>query len=151
MKELLTNITWPQYLLAMVVLAAIYYTVVFLLYFRKDLSKKIKSARQGNEEYPEEELENNAQDAPEDSQGELMDHLESTVYDIEHSILEPGKKATKQELLEQLQTRVASFGGLSRPGYRYALNNFIIEKAKENCGADFSEEELEAAWDNLPR
>lgn len=146
MNELFKNITWSDYLLAIGAAVVVYYAVVLLLYFRKGLGQKLqyKHQRQVND-VPGEEKRSNG------NPQELIEDLELTTQDIGHSILVPGNEATHDELLEQLKVRVANFGGLSRPGYRYALNNYIIEKAKKNCGADFSEEELEEAWDSLPR
>ncbi len=143
MNELFKNISWSDYLLVVGATVMVYYTVVILLYFRKGLWSKVRSFRLGKViEKPEENHSN---------KGELIDDLEATVKEIGHSILVPGNQATHDELLGRLQVRVANFGGLSRPGYRYALNNYIIEKAKENCGVSFSEEELERAWESLSR
>lgn len=144
MSNLLQNISWSQYLVFIAVLATFYYAGVILLYFRKNISDKFGS--KGQRPAATEKEPAHVDDAP---AGELMDDLEATVNDIGHSILVPGNKATPGELLEQLKVRVARFGGLSRPGYRYALNNYIIEKAREHCAAEFSEEELEEAWDSL--
>lgn len=147
MTELLKNITWTQYLLITAGLITVYYIAIALLFYRTELLQALKGATKNQYQAGEQGDEN----LPDQYNGELMDDLEGTVEDIAHRILVPGTKVTKPELLRQLKERVANFGGLSRPGYRYALNHFIIDKAKENCGVDFSEEELEEEWDSLPR
>lgn len=147
MNELLKNISWIQYLSVASALIIIYYLAVALLYYRAKLIRAFKG-RQLPDPYSDEQVDD---DSPDQHTGELTEELENTVEDIAHRILVAGNMATKQELLVQLKARVADFGGLSRPAYRYALNHFITGKAKENCGVDFSEEELEEAWDSLPR
>ncbi|SFH37837.1 hypothetical protein SAMN04489864_11068 [Pedobacter insulae] len=148
MNELFKNITWTQYLLVVGGAAFIYYLLVLLLYFRKEVWKKLGLKEDVSDE--DEPIQSDG-DLNENTGGELMDDLERTVKEIGHSILVPGNKATKPELIDQLKASVANFGGLSRPGYRYALNNYIMEKARENCGINLSEEELEEAWKSLSR
>ena len=81
-----------------------------------------------------------------------FEELEGIVTDIRHSILEvAGKKVSKEELLNQLKLRLAFYGGLRLPAFRIALNNFIIQYAESICGVVFSEDELNAAWETLPR
>ncbi|RWU08141.1 hypothetical protein [Pedobacter chitinilyticus] len=145
MSNLFKDITWGQYLMAAAVLITLYYVAVLLIYYRKEMLLRIRDRRATKTET--DAWEEKTDDSP---LGELMVDLEGTIEDIAH-MLEPGKQATKQELLNQLRSRVASFGGLGRPGYRYALNNYIIEKARENCGIAFSEQELEQEWENLSR
>lgn len=145
MNNLFNHISWTQYLLGATVLIVIYYVGVLLLFYRDELMSRF---RRGGSRKETDQWEEKTDDNP---AGELMVDLEGTVEDIAHSILVPGKTATKSELLQQLKVRVANFGGLSRPGYRYALNNFIMEKAETNCGIEFSEQELDEAWDELSR
>lgn len=146
---MLKDITWTNYLIGAGAAIMVYLTTVVLLYFRKEVAE-IFNKKDGlqEQEFPndEEEVGNSYE-----STGELMDDLERTVEEIKKRILVPGNKATKPQLLEQLKGSVANFGGLSRPGYRIALTNFIRETAKDICGVDFSEEELEQAWMELPR
>lgn len=73
------------------------------------------------------------------------------VLDLRSGILEKaGKDVGKAALLTQLQLRLTNYGGLRHPAYRAAVNNFIIRDAAECCGVDFSEEELNRAWEALP-
>lgn len=142
MVNFLNNISWSQYLGAIGLASAVYYLIVGLRFYRQQIIARLRG---GSSQAQAEELQD---DNP---AGELMEDLESTVNDIAHRILVPGKQATKEELLAQLTERVASFGGLRRPGYRYALNNYIIEKAGQNCGIEYTEQELEQAWQQLMR
>ncbi|WP_299568435.1 hypothetical protein [uncultured Pedobacter sp.] len=146
MTELFKDITWSQFLTTVAIIYIIYYLIVGAIYFRKEI-RSIFKRRDSEDIY-------NDLDAPWEDDSPASDlhrDLESTVEDIAHSILVPGKEATKEELLNELKIRVANFGGLSRPGYRYALNNSIIANARKNCGTDFSEVELNEAWDSLSR
>ncbi len=81
-----------------------------------------------------------------------FDELERLVTEIRHSILDKaGKNISKEALLAQLSERLNNYGGLRQPAYRVALTNFIIEQSENICGVSFSEEELEEAWEKLPR
>lgn len=138
--ETLKDISWANYLTVMGAVVTAYYLIVLALFFRKQLARLLKRP----EQLASEEL-------VDDNDGEPMNELETLVNDIECNILVAGTGHTKEELWRLLEERVATFGWLNRAGYRYALNNFIIEKAKGNCGVEFSEEELEARWEALLR
>ena len=142
MNELFKNITWSQFMLSAVVLFILYYFVVGLLYFRHELLNRIK---EGSLKKGTGLGDNELQDE------EPINDLTRLIEEIGHSILVPGKEATKSKLLGLLKASVANISWLSDPGYRYALNNAIIEMARTNCGISFSEEELSEAWDELSR
>lgn len=81
-----------------------------------------------------------------------FDELEAVVADLKRSVLEQaGKETSKNQLLVQLKQRLANYTGLRQPAFRTALNHFIMQNAKEICGVDFTEKELDAAWRELPR
>jgi hypothetical protein len=144
------SITWSNYFTAVVILLALWYGIIILVYYRKEVfnlisgkyklpfKKKQQKAVTADEEEPEQE--------------HTFEELEGIVTDIRHSILEvAGKQASKETLLSQLKSRLAFYGGLRQPAFRVAINNFIIQYAAEICGVAFSEDELNEAWETLPR
>lgn len=149
---MLKGITWGHYLAAAAVIILVWYAIVAVLYYRKQIKEILKGkyilpATVGKavaEDYEDEE----AFIDPRSS----FDELEDTVTDIKESILETaGKEATKDELLGQFKTRLANYGGLRQPAFRMAINNFIIQHSESICGVAFSEQELDEAWETLPR
>jgi hypothetical protein len=149
---MLKGITWGHYLTIVIVIIVIWYAVVAVLYYRKEIKDVLKGkykfpARPGKAVVlPDEEEE--AYIDPRSS----FDELEEIVTDIKTSILEAaGKQASKNELLGQLKTRLAFYGGLRQPAFRMAINNFLIQNSENICGVVFSEQELDEAWETLPR
>lgn len=151
---ILESISWQHYLIGVVTVITGYYLFIGIRYYRKDLSGLLQGKSRFGEEDEADflEYEDDEEQKPEQENNELLHELELLVNDIRAGILEKaGKEATKEQLLEQLQEKVAGFGGLHRPAYRYALNNYIIQHFQKQCGVAFSEEELDAAWESLPR
>jgi hypothetical protein len=147
---MLQSITWSDYFTAAALLAGAWYVIITLIYFRKEaltlLSGKYKIPIKKKAKVTAAE----AEDAPEEEHS--FEQLEGIVTDIRHSILEvAGKGANKEMLLTQLTERLANYGGLRLPAFRIAINNFIIQHAQSICGVAFSEEELDGAWEALPR
>lgn len=147
---MLQAITWKEYLAAIVVIAAIWYAVVGFLYYRKEAKALLKNGPKlpGRKHAPDQAdaIEETFNEDPDAAFGEL----EATVEDIRHSILEvAGKAVTKDALLRQLQTRLTNYDGLHLPAFRLALTNFIIKHAEALCGVSFSEDELNAAWEEI--
>ncbi|MCX2429909.1 hypothetical protein [Pedobacter sp. GR22-10] len=141
-------ITWKQYGTAVIIAVLVYYAVIGVLYYRK----QIRSNLAGRQDSPAGHV---AEETPEDDRGQDIDpfeELEEIIDEIKERILEQaGKEISKDELLEQLSQRLDSYSGLRRPAYRIALNNFIIQHAESICGVTFSEEELDKRWRSLPR
>jgi hypothetical protein len=145
-----TSITWSNYFTALLILAIAWYIIIAIMYYRKEIFNLL----QGKYKTPfkkKTKVTPESEESEEDSE-HTFDELEGIVTDIRHSILEEaGKEANKAELLKQLQQRLANYGGLRQPAFRMAINNFIIQYGESICGVAFSEDELDAAWEALPR
>ncbi|SDE88029.1 hypothetical protein SAMN05216464_110165 [Mucilaginibacter pineti] len=143
------SITWSNYYTTVFILLALWYVIIILVYFRKEFFNLLNGkynipTRRKKQQTPEEEI-------PED-QEHTFEELERIVADIRHSIFEEaGNNISKDELLTQLKQRLVNYGGLRQPAFRVAINNFIIQYAESICGVAFSEDELNEAWETLPR
>lgn len=139
---MLEEISWGTYLTAFAVLAAVYYAVVGVLYYRNEINGFLKGKFKDKDEA--------VGDGPKamEASGAKggFDELEETVASLRNILEQAGKQASKEELLEQLNATLASYDGLRQPAFRNAIRNFIVINAESHCGIAFSEEELEAAW-----
>ncbi|WP_333624245.1 hypothetical protein [Sphingobacterium siyangense] len=145
---MLQQITWTQYISAMVILLVIYYLIYFIRFHRKVYTRLLDKLEQGHvDDLDEEEIKNEQKEAE-----ELLNQLELLVNRIRSGVLEKaGTEATKDQILEGISKEVASFGGLSQPAYQHALNNYIIEHSIKICGVEISEDDLQRTWNELPR
>lgn len=142
------NVSWGVYLGAMVILAAVYYLLIGPRFFRDEL----KGILNGKLFKRKVEEENGPADDPGAYDTSSMDELEAVVNDLRYAVLEKtGKPADKGELLDQLKNRLAGYEGLNKPAFRVAINNYIIQYAKDICGVTYSEHELNSAWVSLSR
>ena len=146
---MLSNVSWSEYVAVIVVLAIVYYLVIGIKYFREEIKAlfngKLKKSSHPAKTNAENLINQKAVDAS-------FEELQAVVNDLRYGILDRlGKQADKSQLITLLQDRLAKYEGLNRPAYRVAINNYIIQHAEEICGVAFSEDELNAAWDVLPR
>ena len=142
---MLSNVSWSEYLVGLVVLLSFYYLFLGATYFRENIKKVLSGKLPGknNAEPGESKVVTNVS---------TIEDLEALTDDLRYAILErAGKQAGKAELLTQLSEYLANYTGLRQPAFRFALTNYIIVHAKEICGVVFSEEELNRAWDTLLR
>jgi len=145
---MLQQITWTQYITALVILLVIYYLFYFIRFYRKRYVKFLDIL---DKEDTDEDHDNKIIKEKKDAE-DLLGQLELLVNRIRTGILEKaGTEATKSEILSGVTQEVASFGGLGQPAYQHALNNYIIEHALKICGVEITEEELERTWNDLPR
>lgn len=139
---MLSNVSWSEYLIGVGLLLAAYYLFVILKYYRQEL-KVIVSGKFKKPKEPENFPEGFMQESS-------FDELEMVVNDLRYAILEKaGRGADKQILFDQLKVRLANYKGLHKPAYSIAINNFIMQHAREICGVVFSEEELNDGWRSL--
>lgn len=144
---MLKNVTWSEYIICMLVLLFVFYLFVILRYYRTELKRFLSGKGRDNPatDYEPDNLEDYTDDGS-------FEALEILVSDLRYAVLErAGKGAGKQLLLSQLKERLSHFEDMRNPAYRIAINNYIIQHAKDICGVVFSEEELEAEWGILPR
>lgn len=146
---MLNNVSWGQYFASVILILILYYLVVALLFYRDEiqslLQPKISPTGSGQQQKSNADTKDKLREPD-----EAFDGLEVVISDL-RGILEAGKEASKERLLGQLSGRLASYAGLRHPAFRAAINNYIVTHAKEISGAAFSEQELSAAWDRLPR
>ncbi len=142
---MLSNITWLQFLVVLIGLLVLYYIIYFIRFHFNGMLDKLNSK---SEAYELDIL----QEREPDEETKKLDELEIVINRIKTDILDQaGKSATKDQLFAAFQEKVAGYDGLHQPAYRYALNNYIIQQAKQLCGVEIEEEELEELWENLPR
>ena len=142
---MLSNITWTQFLVVLIGVLVLYYVAYFIRFRFNGMLEKLN---QKSEAYELDIYEKNEQD----EETRKLDELEILINQIKTDILDKaGKSATKDQLLAALPESVAGYDGLHQPAYRYALNNYINQQAKQLCGVVIEEEELEELWNNLPR
>ncbi|WP_192347862.1 hypothetical protein [Algoriphagus sp. Y33] len=143
---MLEGITWKEYFAAVGILATVYYTVIAVMYYRKEIRALLSGRfRQPLEGKREAEQETAAREK------DPFEELEAVVAELHGILGRAGKGAGKAMLLEQMRPVLSSYTGLREPAYRVAVTNFIITHAEELCGAVFSEEELEEEWRTLLR
>jgi hypothetical protein len=127
-------ITWGNYITAAALLLACYYAVVFLLFYRAEIQNFITSLKNRK---------SSGNSDPLPVQEAQFEQLESIVHEIDSILESAGKTATKDQLLPQLNQKLANYGGLRSPAYRVAVFNHIIKQADEICGVRVTEQDLE--------
>ena len=142
---MLSEISWSTYLTAMAAATASYYIIVGLVYYRKEITGFL-NRKTGN-------TYGTAADGNGKTEGEKakddLEELEEVVASLRSILDKAGQQAGKEGLISLMNQRLANYGGLRRPAFRNVIRNFIIDWAKTKCGINFSEEELETAWEDL--
>lgn len=143
---MLKAVSWKAFLIALVVLVTVYYLVLLLKYFRKEmksfLSGKIKMhGKTAQNRFKEKAIAETS-----------LDELEMVVQDLRYGVMERfGAGADKDMLLNALSQRLLSYQGLDKAAYRIAINNYIVINAKEINGVIYSADELDNAWGSMTR
>lgn len=142
---MLNNYSWSGYFTTMAILILIYYIAVIAIFYKQEL-QALLSGNYGLSKQREVDENEAIEDA------DSFSALEAAVSDLKRNVFQQaGKEPNRTELLMKLRYRLGDYGGMQTPAYRVAVNHFIIQQAKEICGVAYSEQELEAEWEKLPR
>jgi len=148
---MLSKVSWGEYTIIMGILVVSYYFYIGVKYYRKEITALLNGKLKKNDQtVPNEKPKNSFKDSAITEAS--FDELEAIVNDLRYAVFDKaGRQVSKTELLSLLQRRLANYEGLQKPAFRVAINNNIITNAKDICGVVLSEEELNAAWETLPR
>ena len=134
---MLSNVTWGEYLITLIVLVVLYYLFIGYKYYRED----IRWILSGN-------LPKRGQAGQPLAKDDTFEELQAIVNDLKYAVLDKaGKGISKTELLTRLKYRLVNYSGLQKPAFRLAINNWIISHAKEMCGVELTEQELNNNWE----
>jgi hypothetical protein len=146
---MLSNVSWSEFVIAVVALLIIYYLVIGIGYLRGDAAALLSKLQKKNDP---------AEGRPEirsdtfTGGSEGLAELEDIVADLKYSVLEKaGRNPNKEELLTGIVKRLRHYSGLGKPAYRVALNNYIIWHTNDLCGITLTDEELHDRWNALSR
>jgi hypothetical protein len=150
-KVMAAAISWSNYVVSVLVVMGCYYLVIGYRYYRQDI-KNLLSGKWKPRKVSSGEQTDSRFEIPEDAvpmEG-LFDELEEIVYDIKTTILETaGTETDKDALITLLKERLENYRGLRKPAIRMAVNHFVMQQSLETCDVQFTEEELNAAWETL--
>lgn len=129
-----SSISWNQFITALIISLAIYYFMVILLYYRKDV--RFAFSKKENRSVPEPSGEVTGLDAVNEVKeiiGELLQQAK-------------GNQWIKEELLMALYSRFQDYPELQSPALRIALGNHISKQAESICGLRLNDDDLKTIW-----
>lgn len=135
---MLSKITWQEYFFIVAVLLVLYYAFIGLKFYRPQIMQVI-SRKLGDQSFFSKQ-----------SAEAAVNELEDVARDLRYAVLERAElPANKAHLLNAICLRLKHYPGMKRPAFRVAINNYIILHAKEICAIEFSEAELNTAWQEI--
>lgn len=140
-----TRISWQFYLTASLVILAVYYTALFLLYYRKRIFPLANNAAPGKNNYAEIFPESSPASDP--AAINLSAIVQNSLDELQALILQAAsEKAGRQTLLNLIGHCLKKYPGITDPALRSSINNLIAESVVEHCSIHFTKEELGGQW-----
>jgi hypothetical protein len=129
---MLSNISWQQYFLFLLIANTLYYLFIWVVFFKGKLPvlSGIGNLRQVSiqgEDQPDEML-------------TTIQHIMDELRPIFNG------RANKNELLLALQGRLRKYNQWEEPGFRETLNEFITAECRSKCSIRLSEEDQRVLW-----
>jgi len=161
------HIDWPHYFETLAILVVLYWLVVAVIYFRREVKdflrgKKRNSGHPMNIDSPFKESEDAEQTSLFDDEREEQEEgnatsvredrfplLYSMADEIRDLILQAGESGmVRGELIGALQSLIGKeqYLSLNDAQYRVAINNLVAVEAEQQCGIHFDADELNQLW-----
>lgn len=144
---MISNVSWGLYFSALGPILFLYYAVIMLLFFRKEIQSLFEPKTSGTSGTAIANLKvhSNA------SEGSVIEGMETVVKDLRAILEQAGPAADKDQLLARINTRLSGYSGLRHPVFQPAITKYLINNAMGICGVSFSEQELLQGWESLPQ
>ncbi|WP_130855646.1 hypothetical protein [Olivibacter jilunii] len=165
--EFLAKYSWTEYFMAVAAITIIYYVLVGLKYYGKELlagagTKRvpIKSTAAIGEDEPIEEPFGPAVTTPEvyqpveevpfeDTPDESFREVERLTGELKVLIEEAAKKMfDKRKLLGALKPLLAKYPVVNHPAFREAVDEYIVTECRSKGAVVLTEDEVEVLWGN---
>jgi hypothetical protein len=137
------TISWHSYWTTLAICLAIYYPIIFLLYYRKELKFSFQKRLAGEVHSfdPDEEA----------FQMPTQDSDEGVVYacmDEVNAFFEEAKKRKwgNDEMIRALQMIMNKYPSIEGSGYKQSVTNVLRNQCEHNCGIKLTNEELDRVW-----
>jgi hypothetical protein len=127
---MLHNITWPQFWLTVISASVCYYLFIWVVYFKTKFSFS---------HMPDNSLlgKGDSNIGADDSDLQLI------MQDLEPAF---DNKQNKTELMMALKKKIQSYHEISEPGFRDAINGFIVSESLAKCSIRLEEVDLRTLW-----
>lgn len=135
---MLSQISWSQYLIFILVGLVVYYLYVLLRFYRE----KIRGLFSSTESQPKTKIKNAINDNDEDfvAAKQLIDDISNV---IQHAA---SVKYVREELIMAISKEVKIYPKLKGTAFQIAVNNKIGVLVSNVCGIDLSDEDLQRLW-----
>lgn len=151
-----TSISWKTYLTAIIVLAFIYYLIIAILYYRKDIHKRISdfSGPKLRKQLPAvatSDEDTNAIPSASQEKRNNDDVLLPATYELKKELKELFEKSAANnypasELFSSVQLMLRNYPHLRDTAFQYAINNYIKSEIKELFDIPIPDADLAKAW-----
>lgn len=153
---MLTSISWKTYLTAIIVLAFIYYLIIAILYYRKDIHKRISdySGSKLRKQLPAvatSDEDTNVIPSASQEKRNNDDVLLPATYELKRKLKELFEKAAANnypasELFSSVQLMLRNYPHLRDTAFQYSINNYIKSETKELFDILIPDADLAKAW-----
>ena len=157
-----TNISWGNYIVAVVLLLASWYLFVGLRFYFDDIKeivtgkRKLQFRRLGNTNYQEPQSELNYQNSPEvtstqSSFGEFdttFQDVDNLVERLKNVIADAAKrKFHKQEFLDYIKSILREYPSVKDSPFRSSVSELIVSECDKLESITLTQTEAEGLWD----
>lgn len=129
---MLSNISWQQYFVTLLVATILYYLFVWIVFFKAKLS--LLPAVSGLHNFSV-----HSDDEPD----EVMTTAQHVIDEVRPIF---DGRENKNELIRALQLSLKKYAAWEEPGFRETINEFIAVQSKSKCSIRLEESDLRAVW-----
>jgi hypothetical protein len=148
---IIKQISWAEYCTAMAVLCAVYYFVIIVLYFRREVFELISGKRKllATAPLPSSSPHHPAANSVRTAEGNTSQ--EEKLFALTNQLMQElqpvfGNEYVKGELMTALQLILRKYPLLKGTAFQASVNNYIGMESENQCSVSLSEQELSGIW-----
>jgi hypothetical protein len=152
---MLSSISWTSFFWMLIPLVILYYLLVLIFYYRKDLFSLQRYTHESENEFSNyaSTLSSNSEQTglPYPSSKQIEEYTPDTVHelieDLKFLFVHASKtNMVKEELVQAVRSSLKKYPGIGQNGYLEDLNWHITQEARENCRLELLPEDLKRIW-----
>lgn len=142
-----SGISWKGYMIAVIILLVLYYLVIGIRYYRREIQDFLTGKRMKDKKGT-----SGVTRLDKNSPGKEAEHLFARTKELTERIKDTigvahAQNYPKYQLLSLIKSLIAEYSEIKTPSITRAVNNTIISESSKYEAYNFREEELGELWD----
>lgn len=147
---MLTNISWKEYSIFILIVSFIYYTTIVIIFYKREIFQFVNNLQLLNKSFNDfnksDKLEKRKSDlhsADAESSHGIMQLKEEIKMQLERAKLE---RSIREEIIMSLQLVLQNYCSIKQSQFKVSIDHYIKDMSENICSIHLDDKEIENLW-----